>query len=843
MKESIAQQFECDDRIWHDRPAGEDWLRALPIGNGRMGAMVFGNPGLERIQLNEDTFYALEPEDCCHIPSGIPQALPGVIELLRRRKFAEAEAEVARHWLGRSNAPYLPLADLWIDFSHAGFSGYAHTLSLAEAVISCRYAVGGKSFMRETFMSYPDQVLALRLSCDAPASISFSVWLDSPHRATLRARIEGGRFVIRGQGPGEALRRPPERIAAWGDERKYPNFYQQNPDGSWSRRPGRESNVLYGDAADGKGMFFEAQLQVLSSGGRLSERNGRLCLEGADEAVLLLSADTSFNGMHKSPSREGVEPSAQAAADLDAASRRTFSELKQRHVADVRPLYERAALRLGAPGPLAGRPADERVARYREGRDPTLPALLFNFSRYLMIAASRPGSQPLNLQGLWNQDLIPAWNGAYTTNINAEMNYWGVLRGHLEECHEPFLRMVRETWENGKKVAAKMFGYRGWCLFHNISIWRSAAPVDGAAHTSWWPVGAGWFCQHIWHHYLHTEDRDFLREHYPILRDAALFFCDWLADRGDGVLVTPVSTSPENRFRYPDAAGAPREAGVCMGSTMDMAIIRETFANTLAAAERLGIVEAELGEIRAKRDRLLDYRIAANGALMEWSEDFEETEPEHRHLSHLYGFFPGEEITPEKRPELINAVRAALERRGDGGPGWSIAWKLNCWARLGDGERVERLLFHLLTPERTAPNLLNLHPPFQIDGNFGAGRGIAEALLQDHRGFIHLLPALPPTWKEGFFRGLKCRGGAEVDLEWREGSPTRVAIRSRRGGVFLLRYREAVFTVALGPGEDRSFVIPEDFSSASTAREGCHAEARRARRGTEKEPLIFTNGR
>jgi alpha-L-fucosidase 2 len=805
-----------DQSIHHNSPAGLDWLRALPLGNGRMGAMVFGNPDLERIQLNEDTFYTLEPDTCGHLPAGIREALPGVTSLLQQGKFAEAEEEVSRNWLGRSNAPYQPLADLWIDAGHSGFADYHHELSLRDATATCRYAAEGRRFTREVFLSFPDQVLVLRLSCDTPASLRFCVWIDSPHRPALRTRIEATTYIASGRGPAEALRRPHEKIAELGDEHKYPLFYEQAPNGTWTRRPGCGEDVLYAEQADGGGMRFDVRLRVLTTGGTLRPENGKLRVENADEALLLLSADTSFNGMDKSPSREGLDPALQAAADLDAASARSFSELQQRHLNDVRALYDRVELSLGEPGSNATLPTDERIARYPEGNDPTLPALYYNFSRYLMIAGSRPGSEPLNLQGIWNQEVIPPWNCGYTTNINAEMNYWDVLRGNLAECHEPLLRMVRETHVNGQRVARNLFGYRGWCMFHNISIWRSAAPVDGVARTSWWPVGAGWFCQHLWHHFLVTEDTAFLRKHYPILRDAALFFCDWIIDRGDGVLVTPVSTSPENGFHYRDAAGVNHEASVCMGSTMDMAIVRETFTNTLSAAERLGLDDPDLEEIRGKLERLADYHIAPNGCLMEWSVNFEEREPLHRHISHLYGFFPGEDITPEKRPELIPAVRATLERRGDGASGWSMGWKLNGWARLGDGEHFQSLLQNLLTPERTAPNMLCLHPPFQIDGNFGAARAISETLVQDHRGFIELLPALPPAWPDGALRGLRCRGGVELDLAWREGKLLQAAIRSARGGVFALRHGDVDFTVDLTPGEKKCIRVPLENFRPST---------------------------
>jgi alpha-L-fucosidase 2 len=796
-----------DKEVWHDRPAGEDWLRALPVGNGRMGAMVFGNPGLERIQLNEDTFYALEPETCRYIPKGVPESLPGVVELLKEGKIVEAEKIVSKNWLGRSNAPYLPLADLWIDSGHTGIENYQHSLSLREAVVSCSYSAQGNSYLREVFLSHPDQVLALRFTSETPGALNFNTWISSPHQPTFETHMEGDVLVAKGQGPGEAMRRSAKRIEAWGDQHKYPDFYEQQVDGSYARKVDADHNLLYGDEVGGRGMFFELRLQVLLPGaGTWREENGHLIVENADEAVILLTADTSFNGIDKSPSREGVDPAIQCQKDLAQAASRSYADVKQRHIEDYSALFDRIDLGLGPPGPNAALPTDQRIARFHEGKDPSLPVLYYTFSRYLMIAGSRPGTQPLNLQGIWNEEMIPPWNCGYTTNINAEMNYWDVLRGNLTECNEPFLRMVRETYPNGKKVADEMFGYRGWCMFHNISIWRSAAPVDGAARTSWWPVGAGWFCQHLWHHVQMTRDLDFLSASFEILRDASLFFCDWLIDRGDGKLVTPVSTSPENRFFHTNENGIRKPSSLCMGSGMDRAIVWETLSNTLLAAEALGIAtDGDLMEIRQTRDQMADYGIRAAGALMEWHKDFEEEDPQHRHISHLYGFFPGDEITPEKRPDLVPAVQATLEHRGDGASGWAMGWKLNCWARLGDGEHFYRLLHNLLTPERTAQNMLCLHPPYQIDGNFGTARGITEALIQDHRNFIDLLPALPPVWKDGCFRGLLARGGVEVDLEWADHIVTKAVLTSKTGGIFRVKINGNITEYNLKPG------IPMDW--------------------------------
>lgn len=762
-------------RLWYQQPAGFwEWEEALPVGNGRLGGMVFGRTDYERIQLNEESIWYGRP-----LNRNNPDAytnLGKIRELIFNGEIMQAEKLIQTALSGCPNTQrtYQTLGDLYLisDLdSNQEYTDFVRELDLENAICRVSFFQGGIRYEREVFVSKPEDCMVIRFAANAGGMVS------------LQARLERDRFL---DGVGKLS---------------------------------EDTIFLHGGLGEG-GTHFVTALKAVAKGGRVYVTGEHLCVEGADEVFLYLTARTDFQDIRNKTATHGLggqiseKLTEEASAILQKACARDYGEVKRRHIEDYQSLYKRVSLQLGT-GESDEIPTDERL-KAAVGKDVGLSKLLFDYGRYLLISSSRRGDLPANLQGIWNNEYLPPWDSKYTVNINAEMNYWFAEMCGLPECHEALLDFIRTLVKNGRETAREMYGCRGWTMHHNTDAFGDTAPQDICISATYWVMGSAWLCTHFWTHYEYTCDREFLREIFPVMLEAALFYLDFMVEK-NGVLVVCPSVSPENTYRMPNG----QKGAISYGVTMDNQILRDLFSQCVKAGKileeldfsmqlkEMGVTESceeLIGEIATACDKLSPTQIGSDGRIQEWIEEYEECEPGHRHISHLYGLYPSRQISVDKTPELAKAAKKTLETRlrlGGGHTGWSRAWIINFYARLHDGEEAYHNI-ELMLEKSTYSNLFDRHPPFQIDGNFGVVSGIAEMLLQSDEEAVRLLPALPKAWKDGSVKGLRIVGGGSISMEWKDGCLSSCVIEAKYPMKCVIRYGDTTDEIVLEAGEVRT---------------------------------------
>lgn len=755
-----AKTFDPSVLLWYTEPA-KKWEESLPVGNGRLGAMVFGKNGEERIQLNEETYWSGGPYST--VVKGGYKVLPEIQKLVFEEKYLAAHNLFGRHLMGYpvEQQKYQCLGNLHLFFKNQdSVINYKRWLNLEDGIAGVSYTANGVNFLREVFASAPDQVIAVRITADKPGSISFTANLRGERNQTHSNYAT--------------------------------DYFQMNPYGN-------DGLILTGKSADYMGvegrLRYEARVKAVSEGGTVKTDGVDLVIENANAVTIYFAAATNFVN-YKDVS---ADQHLRVDGYFKGVENKSYNTIFESAAADHKKYFSRVSLQLTTTA-NSFLPTPERVKKIQTEPDPAMAALSYQYGRYLLIGSSRPGTEPANLQGIWNDNMNPSWDSKYTTNINTEMNYWPVESGNLSECAEPLIRMIRELTDQGTQVAKEHYGARGWVFHQNTDIWRVAAPMDGPTWGTF-TVGGAWLCTHLWEHYQYTMDKNFLKEAYPLMEGSVQFFMDFLVPHPNGKwLVTNPSTSPEN---FPDGggnkpyfdevtAGFREGTTICAGSSIDMQILYDLFGYYTEAAKVLGKDDIFIQQVKMAREKLVPPQIGKDGSLQEWADDWKSLEKNHRHFSHMYGLYPGKVLYEKRTPALIASYKKVLEERGDASTGFSRAWKMALWARMNDGNRANKIYKGYLKDQSCTSLFALCGRSLQVDGNFGVAAAVTEMLMQSHDGFIKLLPALPDEWNEGEIRGLCARGAFELDFAWKNKMITRLKILSKSGGVCRIEWKPGI---------------------------------------------------